>query len=437
MERKVALTVAVVVLAIIVGVVSYWYYTSYVAKPTQQAPPIIFGVATSLGTIEGADSLRCVQMAVEEINAKGGVLVGGVRRPIKVVWIDTRGAEPGVPIHDALAAIEKLILEEKPHVIVSGPFRSEVLLAAMDLFAKYKVPYVVNIAMTPAFQSKVLEDYDKYKYGFRMCLNAPYLVMYLSKTIDFTREEFGFNKAYFIVQDVMWARATAKGTIKALEEAGWEVVGLDAYPTGATDFSPSLIKAKDAGAQVIVPIFDMPQAGILLKQFHEMKIPALIIGFISPAVPQTAWETFEGAVEYAVFIQFEPGPVPVKAIPKSVEFNKKYGERWGEDLRRKLSGHGPGPSYDAVYAVVNAIERANSLDPDAIVAALEETDMMGVIGRIRFGKDHQVIYGFDPQETAIAVAFQWIEGKRIPVFPESVAEGEIQLPPWMKLSAGG
>lgn len=64
------------------------------------------------------------------------------------------------------------------------------------------------------------------------------------------------------------------------------------------------------------------------------------------------------------------------------------------------------------------------------MAELEKTDMEGVIGRVRFNKNHQVVYGTDPKETAIGVAFQWkAPGVRVPVFPEVAAEAEINLPP--------
>jgi branched-chain amino acid transport system substrate-binding protein len=83
--------------------------------------------------------------------------------------------------------------------------------------------------------------------------------------------------------------------------------------------------------------------------------------------------------------------------------------------------------------LANAFERAKTVEPDAVVKALEQTDMMGAIGRIRFGKDHQVIYGFDPKETALGVGFQWVKpGKRVVVYPDVVAEAKIQLPPYMK-----
>jgi branched-chain amino acid transport system substrate-binding protein len=375
-----------------------------------------------------------IQMAVEEINAKGGVQVGSTKHKIEAYSIDTREHEPGIPVHDALTAAEKLILEKKPHAIALGNFRSEVLLATMDLISKYKLPYICCIAMTPLLQKKVSEEYDKYKYIFRNCLNAPQLASYLGGVMGFIRKEFGLtNKAYIITQDVLWAKATGQGLQGWLKGNAWEVAAFDTYATGASDFSPSLIKARAQNAQVIVPIFDMPQSGILLKQARAMQIPAMLSGFISPVSCENAWGVFEGEVDGMINMVYEVGPIPVKAVPKSVEFNQNYGKRWGEKARTELSGHGPGPSYDSIYILANAFERAKTVEPDAVVKALEQTDMQGVVGRIRFGKDHQVAYGVDPKETALGVGFQWVKpGKRVVIYPDIVAEGKIQRPAYVK-----
>jgi len=406
---------------------------NYAVAQLKPGDPIVIGVPTALGSIEGRDGWMAIQMARDEINAKGGVQVGSTKHKIEVYSIDTREHEPGIPVQDALTATEKLILEKKPHAILLGNFRSEVLFASMDLFSKYKLPYICSIAMTPIYQKKVLEDYDKYKYCFRNCLNSPYLVMYMIEVMGFIKKQFGFNKAYIIVQDTLWAQGTGKGLDKWFKENGWEVASYDAYALGSSDFSPSLIKVSAQKAQVIVTFFDMPQSGILLKQARAMKIPALLAGFISPVAPENAWQVFEGEVDGMVNMQFEIGPVPVKAVPKSVAFNENFGKKWGKDARMKLSGHGPGPSYDSVYIFANAVERAKTIEPDALVSALEKTDMTGVVGRIRFSKDHQVVYGVDPKETALGCGFQWKKpGKRVVVFPEVVAEGKIELPPYMK-----
>jgi branched-chain amino acid transport system substrate-binding protein len=406
---------------------------NYAVAQLKPGDPIVIGVPTALGSIEGRDGWMAIQMARDEINAKGGVQVGSTKHKIEVYSIDTREHEPGIPVQDALTATEKLILEKKPHAIALGNFRSEVLLASMDLMSKYKLPYICSIAMTPLFQKKITDEYDKYKYCFRNCLNAPYLVMYLQGVMGFVKKQFNFSKAYIIVQDTLWAQGTGKGLDKWYKENGWEVASFDAYALGASDFSPSLIKVRAQKAQVIVPIFDMPQSGILLKQARAMQIPALLAGFISPVAPENAWQVFEKEVDGMVNLIFEIGPVPVKAVPKSVAFNENFGKKWGKDARINLSGHGPGPSYDSVYIFANAIERAKTVEPDALVSALEKTDLSGVIGRIKFGKDHQVIFGFDPKETALGCAFQWRKpGTRAVVFPEVVAESKIELPPYMK-----
>ena len=391
--------------------------------------PIVIGVPTALGSIEGRDGWMAIQMAVEEINAKGGVQVGNTKHKLEAYSIDTREHEPGIPVQDALTATEKLILERKPHAIALGNFRSEVLLASMDLMSKYKLPYICSIAMTPLFQKKIADEYDKYKYCFRNCLNSPYLAMYMTEVMRFLGKQFGFKKAYVIVQDTLWAQGTGKGVDKWCKENGWEVASFDAYALGSSDFSPSLIKVRAQKAQVIVTFFDMPQSGILLKQARAMQIPALLAGFISPVAPENAWKVFEGEVDGMVNFMFEIGPVPVKAVPMSVTFHENFGKKWGRDARMNLSGHGPGPSYDSVYMFANAIERAKTVEPDAVVKALEQIDMTGVIGRIRFSKDHQVVYGVDPKETALGCGFQWKKpGTRAVVFPEAVAEGKIELP---------
>jgi len=410
--------------------ISFPYTASAQLKPGE---PIVLGVPTALGSIEGRDGWMAIQMARDEINAKGGVQVGKTKHKIEVYSIDTREHEPGIPVQDALTAAEKLILEKKPHAIVLGNFRSEVLLSTMDLISKYKLPYICCIAMTPLMQKKVSEEYDKYKYIFRNCLNAPYLAMYLGGVMGFIKKEFNFNKAYIIVQDTLWAQATGKGLDKWYKENGWEVAGFDAYALGSSDFSPSLMKVRAQNAQVIVPIFDMPQSGILLKQARAMQIPALSAGFISPIACENAWQVFEGEVDGFINMVYEVGPIPVKAVPKSVAFNENFGKKWGKDARMKLSGHGPGPSYDAVYIMANAFERAKTVEPEAVVKALEQTDMQGAIGRIKFGKDHQAVFGYDPKETAVGCGFQWQKpGKRVVVFAEGFAEGKIQLPPYMK-----
>ncbi len=386
---------------------------------------VVLGVPTALGSIEGADSLRAVQLAVNEINATGGIEVAGGKRQLEVVSIDTRESEAGVPVNDALAAMEKLISEKKPTAIVVGAFRSEVLLSAMDMIARYKIPYLCTIGMSPDFEKKVAAEPEKYRHDFRLGLSAPYLVANMAKAIGFIKKRFGYDKLYIVHQDVAWAKGTAGGVARLTAAGGWTLVGSDAYPTGARDFSSSLTKAKAGGAQVIVPIFDMPESGVLIKQARSMEVGALFAGFISPAAPGSAWTTFNGEIEGLINFVFEPGAIALKGA-RSQQFSDAYAKAYGEEARTRMSGHGPGPSYDAVYVLADAIKRAGSLDADAIAAALEKTDADGAIGKIHFNKGHQVVFGEDARTGAVSLAFQWRGGKRVVVYPESAAEGPIE-----------
>jgi branched-chain amino acid transport system substrate-binding protein len=392
------------------------------------AEPIVIGVPTSTGFLEGKECINAAQLAVEEINAKGGVTVGNQKRPFKIEAIDIRDAAPGVPVPEALLGIEKLILSKKPAALVVGPFRSEALLASMDLIAKHKVPLLGTIAMTPATEAKIKKDPEKYKYIFRPCLNAKYLVQYLAGTMAFINKQYGFNKVYIMNQDVAWARKTAEIITKVyFEKAGWTVVGQESYPTGTTDFSSTLLKVRAKKAQVIMPIFDMPQSGILVKQWNAMQVPSLMAGFISPLAGPGAWKTFDGKIAGAMNSIFEVGSaISSSKIAPSVAFEKAYAKRWGKPLE---AGHGPAPSYESVYILAEAIERAGSLNADAIVDELKKTDRQGVMGRIKFDDGHQVVYGMNPEESAVAAVFQWTaDGGRKIVFPASLAEGEIALP---------
>jgi len=396
------------------------------------ADPIVFGVPTSTGLVEGKEGLAVVEMAVADINAKGGVKVGSEKRMLKVESIDIRDGAPGVPVPEALMGIEKIILEKKPTALLIGPFRSEALLAAMDILAKYKVPMLGTIAMVPASEEKIKKEPDKYKYVFRTCLNSKYLAINLSGIMSFINKEFGFNKVYIMHQDVAWARAGADGMVKNyFEKAGWTVVGQESYPTGASDFSSGLMKVRSGGAQVILPIFDMPQSGTLVKQWKSMKVPALMAGFISPLAGPGAWQTFEKKIGGAINCNFELGSaIASKKVPSSVEFLNAYEKKYGKPME---AGHGPGPTYESVYILKEAIERAGSLDPDALVAEIKKTDRSGVMGRIKYDDGHQAIFGMDPKEAAVACIFQWNEkGERINVFPESLADAKIQLPEGLK-----
>ncbi len=391
--------------------------------------PIIIGVPTFLGSLEGGESHKAVMLAADEINAKGGVTIKGAKHLIKVEASEIRDGAPGVPVPEALLGIEKIILDKKVHAIVVGPFRSEALMATMDLLAKYKVPMLGTIAMTPASEAKIIENPEKYKYVFRTCLTSRYFVNLLTGVMEQLNKEFGFKKAHLMNQDVLWARGTTAGLKGWYEKSGWEVTGHDEFPTGASDFSSALMKAKAKDAQVLFTCFDMPQSGILVKQYKSIKVPGLMAGFISPMAGEGAWKSFDGQIGGLLNAIFELGNIPSAKYPPAQAFYDAYKKKYKDPLQ---SGHGPAPSYESVYVLKEAIERAGTIEADAVVAALQKTDRAGVMGRVKFDKGHQVVYGTDPTKEAVAAMFQWSEaGERRIVYPSAIADKKIWAPEWV------
>lgn len=392
--------------------------------------PIILGCPLSTAFLYGWDAERGIRLAVEEINAQGGVKVGDKQRLFKVEVIDTRDLEPGVPVSEALLALEKLILEKKADFILGGPVRSEAALAAMSILSKYKkVSILTTGALSPKYHALVQEKYDDFKYCFRIHGEAKWLVKEIMTCLTEIKENFGLNQLFIMVQDVAHARAAGEILSKLATENGWTVNGTEIYPTGTSDFSIGLIKAQKSGSQVISIWMDMPESSILLKQWYDMKIPALPFGSTLAAAEQPGfWQATEGKGAYCLANVVNAGNAPSEATPWTMKFYNAYTERW----KIEPEGLGSSSSYMSVYVLKDAIERAGSTDSDQVIKALETTDMMGVYGRIRFDqKSHQVIPALDPQEGAVGSIFQWQNGKRVVVFPKSIAMGKIELPPWM------
>ncbi|HTY24221.1 MAG TPA: ABC transporter substrate-binding protein [Desulfomonilaceae bacterium] len=418
------------ILTTVVTVLMIWLLT---LAPAQAQKPIVVGAPLATAFLYGWDAERGMQLAIEEINAAGGVKVGNEKRPFRLEVIDTRDLEPGVPTSDALLALEKLILEKKADFIVGGPVRSEAALAAMPLLAKHKkISILTTGSLTPKYSETVAGNPDKFKYCFRISGESKWMVMgELVPCLEHIGKKFDLNRLMIMIQDVAHARAGGAILSKVMAQKGWTVLGEPVvYPTGTTDFSMGLLEAKKQKAQVMIIWMDMPETAILLKQWYDMKVPALPFGTIIAAAEQPGfWKATDGKGEYCLANVVNAGNAPSNATPLTMKFVDAYKKKFGLEPE----GYGTSSSYQAIYTLKDAIERAGTLDSDKVVAALKTTDMEGVYGRIRFDpKSNQVIPSLDPKEGSVGTIFQWQAEKRVVVFPAKIAVGDILLPPWMK-----
>ena len=391
--------------------------------------PIVVGAPIPRASAYGQNGERGMILATEEINAAGGVKVGKEMRPFQLEIIDTRDEEPGVPTSEVLLAIEKLILQKKVDMIAGGPCMSECGLAALDLYAKYKTLDVVSIGCyTPGWDKKVATDIEKYKFSWR---ESGSVAWYIKEAIDLLHKikaDYGFTKMFISIDDSAMCRGAAQIVSDLAVKDGWEIVGNDKHPIGTTDYSAALNDCKKSGAQVLFMWAYSPETSILLKQWAEMEVPALPIGFIGAAEDPGFWQASNGKGAYTIVTLSEAGNVPTKVTPLSMKFYENFKKRWGVPPRST----GCVSAYEAMFVLKDAIERAGTTDKEALVAALAKTNLPAVRGTIRFNENHQIVYGYDPKTSVLGCWVQWQNGERVAIFPEPVATGKIQMPPWLK-----
>jgi len=402
--------------------------------------PIVYGAALPLGDPTGVEAKRASILAVEEINKAGGIKLPDGKHPVKLVISDSRDLEPGVPVSEAILTVERLILKDKADFIIAGPERSEAWLAAARLSYKYKKIMIAGPGcVSPRIEATIAKDPEgKYKYCWKIQIDARSDLKHALGLFGNLKKELGLNKFYVMIQDVAWTRA-AGGAVKKLlsTKLGWECVGLQRYPTGSSDFSLGLIEAKKKGADMIYMAFEMPQVGILMKQWADLKVPALPIGPMPSAQDEAYWKVSQGACEYAIPDMFWVGNGPSKVL-------NPWTERWFKNFTRKW-GVEPGqscgvPCYISAWAIKDAIERAGSIDSDKVAKAFYTTDLEVPWGKLRFHpKGHDAIVTNDPKTGMVTMWMQWqsqgVEvmgrhSKRVCVWPPAASVGKIIFPPW-------
>jgi branched-chain amino acid transport system substrate-binding protein len=159
-----------------------------------------------------------------------------------------------------------------------------------------------------------------------------------------------------------------------------------------------------------------------------MEVPALPIGFIGAAEDPGFWNATKGKGAYTVVTLSETGNVPSNLMPQTMKFYNAFKKRW------KVAPRSTGcvSAYEALYVLKDAVERAGSLKDDALIASLEKTNLPAVRGTVRFDKNHQIIYGYDPKTSVLGSWVQWQDGERVCIFPDAATTSTVKMPPWLK-----
>jgi len=399
------------------------------------ADTVKIGVVGPMNFTQGKGHWNGALMAQDEINAAGGGQVGKTKMKIELVKADSNEF---MSMTDATNAMELLLTREKADFVVGG-FRTEAVLAMQDIAMDYKTIFLGCGAATKEICDRVEQDYDRYKYWFRI---TPFNNIYLARTnfihlatvAGIMRQTLGIQtpKVAIVGEKQAWVEAMIKAAEATIPKLGMEVAGVWRPSQTATDVTAELSAIQRSGAHIVFTIFSASVGVSFAKQVGELKIPVVQVGINVEAQKDGFWEATGGMGNYVMTMNTYARDVEYNELTKP--FVDGYIERFGEV-----------PTYtaqtrDAVLMLAECIKRAGTLDSDKVVGEIEKWDEIGSAGRFKFGENHEPTWG-PGYLTSLGV--QWQDGKLVGVWPNKWKAAEnapeitykgivpYKLPPWV------
>ena len=339
------------------------------AADAPKGAPIVIGWVGPLsppgGYAEGILMKNGAQMAVEEVNAQGGIL----GRPVQVVYADTRG-QPA----EGRAAAERLVQENKI-VAAFGEFHSPVALAEMEVFHRYGIPFMAADVWSDEITAK------GYPEVFR---NAPTISL-IDTTIGQWMIAAGFKNVALLAEknDVGLAARVAVG--EQLKAKNIPFSSVDADPN-TTDFTAQILRYKSTSPPFDFFFAEFSEAGAydLIRQAKELgfalNAKCGMYNSGGSAVDPTFWQNVGAA---GIGLCTENVGLPRKAWnDRTVAFTTAFKKKYNADATGAVM-----ESYDGAWLLFDAIRVAGSTDPKAIIHALENTSWVGARGQYTFATD--------------------------------------------------
>jgi branched-chain amino acid transport system substrate-binding protein len=292
------------------------------------------------GATVGAMWKNASTMAVEEINAKGGIL----GKKIQMDYIDT-GSDPG----KARAAIERA-LDDKP-VAIFGPIYSGSVNATLKLTNDAEVPQVIGgeAGNLTAQGSKYI-----FRTSFGQNVSMPKIATYIANEVK-------AKTVSVVYQNNDFGKGGRNAIIPELEKRGIKIAADLSTEPGQADFAADVVKVKSAGADAIFVYLTEEESARFLIEAKKQGVDKPLIGettLLGQKVIDLAKEAAEG-------IRGHVGLTVDAPIPAVQAFGKAFLERY-----KTPPDHNAIKGYIAPYMIKAAAEKAGKLDPKAIAAAL-------------------------------------------------------------------
>jgi branched-chain amino acid transport system substrate-binding protein len=402
-----------------------WVVAFSITPLCADARTIKFGILGPMNFVQGDHAWKGAQIALDEIKAAGGIKVGGVKMPVEFVKVDTNEI---LSLSNATSAVEKAITRDKVDFLVGG-CSSGAILAMQEVAADHKKIFILaGSGSHPEITARVAKNYDRYKYFFRggtySAINI--VTVALSTLPDMAkkiREDLGVEKVKLamLFEQAKWLDPQIPLYNEQIPKMGIEVVGIWRMSINALDVSAQLMAIKESGAHIILAMTSGPVAIPMYRQIGELEIPALITGVNVEAEGAKFYEATGGLCAYSTYLTQQSD---VEITWRTKPFYEKFRKRYGENPSMTAT------AYNSLLILKEAIERAQTLDTDRVVEALEKTDFQGTGGRMVFNKEHDGVFG---PGYLMNVGVQIMPGNVLHTwFPKNYkGTKELQIPPWM------
>jgi len=337
----------------------------------------------------GTGMRKAAELAIELWNAKGGVL----GRPLQLVVLDDQ-----LKADVAVLNVKKLVEEEKVALIL-GPSGSGPMLATVPLTEAKGIPHMNMMAQTPAIQYPKGYDKPPRRNVFSAAIPNDAEAQNLT---NFAWKTKGWRRLGIVHESTGYGKTGADLMVEYMEkELKAKPVGREQYDQKDTDFTAQLARLKKADAQVIISIGLGSDNATIRKEMNRLGITAPLLG--SAGVISAQYTNLLGDLAVGTYGSLlATFADPAKFTPAAREFAagwlKKFGndEYYGPDKEPKIYLAIQAGYFDGANIMIDAVRRAGSTDPKAIIGALETTDYQGIIKRHRFSaQKHQSITAED------------------------------------------
>lgn len=305
----------------------------------------------------GKDNENGARLAVDEINAKG-LELGGRKVKLELLGEDDQ-AEPKT----ATIVAQKLV--DAGVVAVIGHLNSGTTIPASKIYHDAGIPQISPSATAVAYTAQ------GYKTAYRVMANDAQQGKALGQ---FAVSKLGVKKIAIIDDRTAYGQGLADEFEKAAIAAGGVVIAREFTNDRATDFTAILTSIKGKTPELIFFGGMDPQGGPMAKQMKSLGLTAKLLG--GDGLQNVNFVKLAGSDAEGVLAS-SPG-LPIDSMPGGPEFRKRFEAKYGV-----IQVYAP-YAYDAVYALVDAMKRANSAEPAKVLAELPKTDIQGVSGPVKF-----------------------------------------------------